>query len=401
MQKIEANQVEERLVCARCESHLFRAAPGGVSFAAVCTGVAALFFVVATQEPLFEIHLLGRYAASSLFSAPGWLSARGLPELSVVLVLTLVVAPILHLGIVALSIVAAHRPKPSRRLLLPLGLLEDAQHWSMIDVFLLAALVCYVRLQSWTNVSVGGAIAALISLTLINAVAKLAVRPHELWKRLPQRPVQHAVAAPLIACRWCELVSRTPEGERCPRCRRSVWSRKRNSLARTSAYLLAAALMCVPANVLPVMDMTRFGRSESDTIFSGVVELTHNNLWGLAVLIFVASLVVPLIKIVVLAVLLFMTKRGNPQLLRARTRAFALVRDVGRWSLVDVYAVAILVSLVHMGMIANVLPGDGALAFCAVVILTMLAAESFDPRLMWDAAGLNDDGSERHRAEAQ
>lgn len=389
VQRVDESQTDVELLCARCNNRLQRAAPGGAKLAAMCALVATLFLLVATSEPLFEIHLLGRYATASLWSAPRVLAQHGLPELSLVIVMTLVIAPVIHLAILGLSIVAAHMRGPSRALLMPLGLLEDVRRWSMIDVFLLAALVCYVRLQAWTNVSVGGAIAALISLSLVTVVAELAVRPRALWRRIPARPQNQQARVPPIACRWCELVSRTPEGGRCPRCGRSVFARKRDSLTRSRAFLLGAALLCVPANVLPVMDMTRFGRSESNTIFSGVVELTHNDLWGLAAIIFVASIVIPLLKIAALAVMLFMTGRASSSYLTARTRAFRLVRDVGRWSLVDVYAVAILVSLVHMGILANVLPGYGAVAFCAVVILTMFAAESFDPRLMWDAAGMN------------
>lgn len=398
VQRVAGSQAHDELACARCASRLQHASPDRSELAAACAGVAALFLLIALSEPFFEIHLLGRYAAASLLSTPRVLAERGLPELSLVVVATLVVAPVLHLGILALAVVGAHLPNPRRSWFLPLGLKEAVRRWSMIDVFLLAALVCYVRLRSWANVEIGGAVAALVALILVTLVAELAVNPRALWERIPhQSPRSPRPDARLVACAWCELVSQTPEGGACPRCGRSVHARKRESVTRARAYLVGAALLCVPANLLPVMDMTRFGRSSSKTIFSGVLELTQNGLWGLAAIIFVASIVIPLLKIGALAIMLFTNAGVRPEQLSARTKALRIVRDLGRWSLVDVYAVAILVALVHMGIIANVLPGYGAVAFCGVVILTMLSAESYDPRLMWDAAGWNG-AAERVRA---
>lgn len=390
VQRVAASQHLDELACARCASRLQHAAPSRATLAAACASVAALFLVIAASEPFFEIRLLGRYAAASMLSTPRILAERGLPELALVVVATLLVAPVLHLCILALAVVGAHLQNPHRAWFVPLGLKEAVRRWSMIDVFLLAALVCYVRLRAWANVDVGGAVAALVALILVTLVAELAVNPRLLWERVPLRPPSlPEQRAPLVACAWCELVSRTPEGAACPRCGRRVHARKRESVTRARAYLVGAALLCVPANLLPVMNMTRFGRSSSKTIFSGVLELTQNGLWGLAAIIFVASIVIPLLKIGALAVMLYTNAGARPQRLSTRTRALRIVRALGRWSLVDVYAVAILVALVHMGIFANVLPGYGAVAFCGVVILTMFSAEALDPRLMWDAAGLN------------
>jgi paraquat-inducible protein A len=182
---------------------------------------------------------------------------------------------------------------------------------------------------------------------------------------------------------------RASDGERCARCTGPLRARRRASNVGTAALLSSALLLSIPANALPVMTMIRFGRAETNTIFSGVLELIRNDLWGLAALIFVASIIIPCLKIVVMAILLWMTERGSARLLKLRTRAYRVVAGIGRWSLVDVFAVTLLVSLVHMGKLAVVLPGGGALAFCAVVVLTMIAAELFDPRRMWDAAGQN------------
>jgi paraquat-inducible protein A len=269
----------------------------------------------------------------------------------------------------------------------------------MGDVYLLGALVVYVRLRGWGRVEIGAAIAALVALRLVTIAADSALDASVLWERMPWvRTASRADArraAPYLACRWCKLAQRAAEGEPCARCGRALCVRKRNSLARTGALLLSAGFLTVPANALPVMQMIRFGRFETDTIYSGVVELIRNDLWGLALVIFIASIVIPLIKVVVLGLLLWTTAQQRTTYLMLRTRAFRFVHYIGRWSMVDVFAVTLLSSLVHVGVLASVLPRTGALAFCAVVLLTMWATDAFDPRLMWDAAGQN--GAERLR----
>ena len=386
-------------VCTRCDSRLHGRTPPVRGLAPVCASAAALLLLVGLAEPVFELHLLGRYAAASVITGPRMLVHTGLPELALVVFLTLLIAPLLHLSILGLALLGSHMHRPPRFMFWSLGLIETTRRWSMADVFLLAALVCYVRLRAWAHVEVGSAIIALAALTLVTVATEWALDLPTLWMRMPWHSAPPPSASgPQIACGWCRLVSFAREGTECPRCGRTLHIRKRRSLTRATTLLLSATFLCVPANVLPVMNMIRFGRSEENTIYSGVLELTRADLWGLAVLIFVASIVIPLIKIVALAFLLWSTKRGASEHLRARTRTFVFVQSIGRWSLVDVFAVTIMVSLVHLGILASVLPRYGAVAFCGVVILTMFATEAFDPRLMWDAAGLNGERLREHAA---
>ncbi len=190
-------------------------------------------------------------------------------------------------------------------------------------------------------------------------------------------------------CHICTLVVRCPDEEAprgwsCPRCRSVLHRRKPNSLARTWAYLIAAVICYVPANLYPVMAVTSLGRTQADTILSGVLYLAMHGTWPLAVIVFVASVVVPVLKIVALGGLALSVQRSSHWRPRDRTRLYRVVEAVGRWSMVDVYVVTILVALVHLGSLANVEAQIGALFFGAVVVLTMFAAESFDPRLIWD-----------------
>jgi paraquat-inducible protein A len=197
-------------------------------------------------------------------------------------------------------------------------------------------------------------------------------------------------AAPAaLSCIVCDLVTAQPEGTACPRCHARLHRRKQHAIARTWALTIAAATLYLPANMYPVMTITYLGQGDPATILGGLEELAAAGLWPLAALVFVASITIPLLKLLALATLLITTGRGSGAHLRDRTRLYRIIEFIGRWSMIDVFVVAILVALLRLGVIASVQPGIGAVAFASVVVLTMLATISFDPRLMWDRAGAN------------
>lgn len=192
----------------------------------------------------------------------------------------------------------------------------------------------------------------------------------------------------LASCHDCGLLvrlERSHPARACPRCRAPLHRRKSASIQRCWALLLAAALLYVPANTLPIMTTTSLGTSQSDTILSGVIYLLETD-WPLAVVVFAASVMVPVVKLVVLAFLLWSVQSGSRWRPADRTRLYRITETIGPWSMVDVYVVTILVALVRLDALANVQAEAGAVFFAAVVVLTIFAAESFDPRLIWDAA---------------
>ncbi|HXK26139.1 MAG TPA: paraquat-inducible protein A [Myxococcota bacterium] len=201
-------------------------------------------------------------------------------------------------------------------------------------------------------------------------------------------PPGSALAASCASCHECGMLCRLPHaaahGVRCARCGAPLHTRKPQSLERTTALLLAAAICYLPANLLPIMTVTSLGKAESDTILSGVIYFVSSGDWPLAIVIFTASIFVPVAKILILGFLLVSVHRGSRWRPVERTRLYRLTEAVGRWSMVDIYVVTILVALVRLGNLATIEAGLGAVFFGAVVVLTMLAAESFDPRLIWD-----------------
>jgi paraquat-inducible protein A len=199
-----------------------------------------------------------------------------------------------------------------------------------------------------------------------------------------------AAAAGLARCHSCGQLSRIgqPDAEfTCPRCGALLQLRPRGSLLHAAAYTLAAAILYVPANVLPIMSSGSLFGEQSDTILSGVRFLWRDGSWALAILVFFASVIVPVAKLATLALLLVSVQRKSDWDPLLRTKMYRMIEFVGRWSMLDVYVVTLLVALVQWQSLAVIHAGPGALAFGAVVVLTMLASQSFDPRLIWDRAG--------------
>lgn len=203
-------------------------------------------------------------------------------------------------------------------------------------------------------------------------------------KRIP------AMAAPagLLSCEACQLLSRPASATEpgfCPRCGEKLEFRYHASIEHSWALLIAAAICFFPANALPVLDTTALGVSEPDTILGGVGFLYASGSWHLALIVLVASFMIPLCKLAAIAYLLLSVQFGSATSGHDRTRLYRLVEIIGRWSLLDVFVSAFTVALVQLQPLMSVAPGPGVLFFGAVVVLTILSAQAFDPRLIWDA----------------
>ncbi len=198
-----------------------------------------------------------------------------------------------------------------------------------------------------------------------------------------------AAQASLMSCHACHQLSRMPAGFAngeaiCPRCEAHIHLRKPNSISRTWALLIAAYILYIPANLLPVMTVISFGKGNPDTILSGVKELIHAGMLPIALVVFFASITVPVLKLLTLTYLLLSVQYKSRWRPRERTFLYRITEVVGRWSMIDIFMISILIALVKLEAVATIEPGMGAISFAAVVILTMFAAIGFDPRLIWD-----------------
>ncbi len=418
--------------CTRCDATLrhHRRDPMNRTLA-VCLS-ALVLFAVAASTTLLLVSNAGQVHLANLFSGPIGLEQAGMWELSAVVLLATVGAPLAKLGstiYVLLALRLAHPPRHIRRVFAWGTRLTP---WSMVEVYLLGVFVAYVKLGSLVRIEVGGAVYALGGLLLAMVAADTLLDRQAVWEEMerhgvPHAPIDHAATiaaaraigdrtsaggyaasrdptnsrdptcirrtdsqtgARAIGCRTCGLVSVVPGGTNahCPRCGSALHARRRDSIAGTWALSVAALLLYVPANVYPVLTYIRLGTGRPSTILGGVQELLRGGMWPLALLVFFASIAVPVVKLVCLGILLITTQRRSRWRLHDRTVMYRLVEGIGRWSMIDVFMISILVALVHYGALVTINPGPGAIAFAGVVILTMFAAETFDSRLMWDAA---------------
>ncbi len=193
----------------------------------------------------------------------------------------------------------------------------------------------------------------------------------------------------IARCTECGKLSHLPElghdtTAACPRCNTALNFRKPQSLQRSWAYTIAATALMIPANILPILTVISFGQGDPDTIMSGVVKLWVADLQAIAVIVFIASIAVPVLKLVILVILMLVVQCQLPLSRQQCTILYRFIHFIGRWSMLDLFMISILVTLVHLGNIATVESGPAATAFAAVVVLTLFAANSFDPRLIWD-----------------
>jgi paraquat-inducible protein A len=316
---------------------------------------------------------------------------QGMGLLAVVVLVTTMVAPFLRLLMTLLVILGIKGDLSRGTLIFMARLRHMLKPWAMIEVFMLGMFVAYTRLAALATVTIGVGLYALAALMVLTAWTDCWLDEDAMWDAIGRRgqtgpDAPGAATGQLMGCDTCGQVSRGAPGHACPRCDVKLRHRKPQAVARAWALLITAAILYIPANVYPVMTVIRLGQGSPSTILGGVQELIEVRMWPLAILVLVASILVPMFKLLGLGTLLVMTQWHSNDRLIDRTRLFRIVDFVGRWSMIDVFMLSILTALVRMGMIASVTPGYGAVAFASVVVLTMLAALSFDPRLMWDAA---------------
>ncbi|GLH35089.1 paraquat-inducible protein A [Pseudomonas sp. BR1R-5] len=203
-----------------------------------------------------------------------------------------------------------------------------------------------------------------------------------------------AIDAGIVVCNECHELNRQDsesKSQTCTRCGAIVHARRPNSIVRTWALLIAASILYIPANVLPIMTVSTLGQGSPDTIMSGVITLLKHGMLPIAAVVFIASILVPTFKLVGIGLLLYSVQRRQPLSARQRILMYRFIEFIGRWSMLDIFVIAILVAVVNFGRIASVEANLGAVAFATVVILTMLAALTFDPRLIWDNTESDDD----------
>ncbi|WP_110599409.1 paraquat-inducible protein A [Salinicola lusitanus] len=389
----------ERASCPRCGHTLshrhFRPAERSLAFAisALMALAAALYF------PFISFEARGVSNAIHLVDTSASLVRFHEPFVGMLVLLTVVVLPTVYLLAVVWLHLGLLQRRPLPRSYRIARALSHLGPWMMADVFVIGALVSLIKIAGMASVDLGLSFWAFCVYALLLLLTTRSIDTDWMWFSLvgeplaPEgcRPGQPAAEQKLTGCPTCGLVNRLGHfgRGRCQRCGEPLRFRSPHSLQKTWALLIAATLCYIPANLYPIMTTTSLGNETPSTIIGGVMIFLGHGDWPIALVIFTASVVVPIGKVFALGWLCITVRRsGESEFKHKRQKLYRITELIGRWSMIDVFVVAILVSLVHAGSLLAITPGPAALAFSAVVIITMLAAISFDPRLIWDARNM-------------
>lgn len=294
--------------------------------------------------------------------------------------LLLILIP-LHLG--ALK---AMPQKIARRILKFTLALEP---WIMSEIFLIGVLVSMVKIMSLADISFGASFWAYVGFVVLYLATLVHLNHQRLWAQIePPRKIEsteHAKRAIDENIKACHVCHQLCTGTVCPRCHTKTYLRNPRSIQKAAALLFTSIICYIPANILPIMNTTRLGDETPSTLIGGVITLWKSGSYPIAAIIFLASVVVPLAKAFILSFLCYMVTRPANKHSKSYTRIYQITEFIGKWSMIDVFVVAILVALVQLGNLMSVTPGLGIVFFTVMVICQMLAAHSFDPRLLWDS----------------
>ncbi|MBT6276395.1 MAG: paraquat-inducible protein A [Chromatiales bacterium] len=384
----------ERALCSRCGSVLYRAKPS-LDVPIALALAASVLFLIANLFPFIALEIEGRVESNLAGSGIVALYQAGQPELAVLVALTSVIFPAITVFGMLWVLIPLKFGARAPGSTVVFRLIQALGPWALMGVFMLGVLVAFVKLGDLATVIPGVSMFAFAGLMVTSAAASARFDATLFWPSVgPRRALPEGEANAgelgLVVCHTCTLLCATPVDARhgdCPRCGSHLPDvRKTDSVGRTWALVIAAVMLVVPANVYPVMTVIRFGQGEPSTIMSGVIHLFADGMYGLAFIVFFASIVVPFLKIGLLVYLLISVQRRSKWRPLERLRLYRVTEVVGAWSMVDIFLVGILSALVQLKALATIEPGIGASFFGGVVVVTMFAARSFDPRLIWDHA---------------
>ncbi|AZN35316.1 paraquat-inducible protein A [Iodobacter ciconiae] len=387
LQKMDAIYAGQGASCARCGHHLCSVPLNPFDTPLAYALATLILLVLSCAFPLLNLRIAGVESQMTFLSSAKSLVDADFGIVANVLLSCVLLIPALFLCAVIYLAVALKWSLhwPGLRSVLRLAI--RLEPWMMADVFVIGILVSLIKLAMLAQISFGLSFWAMLlfAISLIKTVTVFDVH----WfgfqlDHLAGLPARHLRMNGAKSCTVCGFFN-ARQAHQCERCHARLHSRRPHSVSITWALLLTAMLLYLPANLYPMMITESWGESTPSTILEGVLLLWRMGSYPVAIIIFVASVVVPLVKFISITVLCIAARSKSKQGALHYTRLYRMTELIGRWSMVDVFVVVILVALIHMGKIMSVLPGVAAVSFAGVVVLTMLAALSFDVRLIWDA----------------
>jgi paraquat-inducible protein A len=357
-----------------------------VTAALACAVSVLLLLAPANLLPFLTTSVLGVSRHSLLISSAAAMWTDGWALLSVFIGLFVVALPIVRFGLLTAVLGALHLGARPAWLGPAFRWSNALEQWAMLDVFLLGLWVAYARLAATISVTIGAGCWCFIAAAVLSLATRASLNKADVWTRFgPDSDVEPGQAS--CSCLACDLVApASAEGGDCPRCGAVIHAREQDAMGRTIALTAAGMLLYIPANILPIATLPIGLHPASYNVLQGVIDLAQAHLFGLALLVFCASFAIPFLKLIGLTYCVVSVARRSSRRLVLKTRVYRVVEEIGRWSMVDPFVIACFVPVVQYNAVITGRAEPAAPAFACVVVLTMIAARAFDPRLMWDAA---------------
>ena len=380
-----------RLDCCRCGRVLEDTKGRSLDTGLACAITTLLLLIPANLLPGMTVHIAGLATTTRLGS--GLITAwhQGWPLLTIVLALQAVVLPLVRLALLSVTLTAVRFGIRQRWVGIAYRYCQVLDSWAMADVLLIGAGIGFGRIDSQIPVGIDAGGWCFVGAAVMTMLTRATLEPREVWRRLGP---DDAPPPADLTCAYCDLILRDcPEDARCPRCSARVHRRRPNSITQTTALLLATAVLTPVAYGLPMSELWKAGTPNPHTIGDGIMLLFQSGFWYFGILIFMLSVAFPLTKIVALSWFIVSIWRGSARHLRSKTRLYRFIDEAGRWSMIDPFTVFTFAPMLQIGQLAHINIRAGSLAFLSTVMLSMLAARTFDPRLMWDMAEADARGS--------
>ena len=373
--------------CVACRNILERTHGRSVSGALACSAAALLLLIPGNLATFLSTSALGVSRHSVVASAAGAMLRDGWPLLALAVLMFAVILPVVRFALLTAVLGTIERRRHPGWLGNAFRWANELETWAMPDVFLLGLAVAYFRLEAAISVHLGRGAICYILAGILALFVRATLDKTAVWQRIAP-DAEFAPDAALVGCTACEqLHPAADKGRPCSRCGKTLRVRQAFSVSRTLALTIAAVLLYIPANIYPLATLPIGFHPTKYTVLQGVIDLFQAGLLGLALLVFTASFAIPMLKLVGLGWCVASVLTRSNRRLVAKTRTYRVVEEIGRWSMVDPFVIGCFVPVMHYNALIYGRAEPAAVPFTAVVILTIISAKTFDPRLMWDAAG--------------
>jgi paraquat-inducible protein A len=398
------------LACGRCGKVLSKAYENSIHKVLALSFTGLLLYIPAMFLPLMTLSSLGIKEKSNVIETAHNFFLNGYYLVALIVFVTAVLVPFLKLFLPFVAACALRLGKTSKPLRSAFRFLKHLEEWGMVEVYLLGILITLIKMGDVASIDFNLGFYCFIALVLISMAATVSLDNKLFWhyldtqvphpgdeeieritSRLSADPrlMQTAAQLGLMRCHDCgRLISmsghKEDHAQSCPRCGSAMHFRTASSVVRTWALVITSIILFFPANMLPIMEVEFLGIPDRSTILDGILYFLKEGSFGIGLIIFVASILVPLFKIIGMLIILLSIRSGKKHYLRQKAKMFRFIEFIGRWSMLDIFVVALLTVLVDFGFLTSMHTAPGATYFCAVVVATMTAAIIFDPRILWD-----------------